>query len=223
MGWVHRAKNQAGIDGENEMSFGATDIPTRDIDYFSNVLKDREVKLAAAKKQRETVLNDIRKANAAVDAGDQRARMELPGLNKQDVAAGRLILSIEKEVIEAKKRLDMAENQAATAAARRASADAVAVPRDKLFEVETPDGRRVRHRHHSLEALRKALQPGYSVVGQVFGMNADDTGGFVSSPGAPSMLKALLESQGDVLLELACRAWHHRLRQTDRGCSAREQ
>jgi hypothetical protein len=108
-------------------------------------IMSESVELAAAKKQRETVLNDIRKANAAVDAGDQRARMELPGLNKQDVAAGRLILSIEKEVIEAKKRLDMAENQAATAAARRASADAVAVPRDKLFEVETPDGRRVGH------------------------------------------------------------------------------
>jgi hypothetical protein len=38
------------------------------------------------------------------------------------------------------------------------------------------------------------------VAGQVFGANADDTGGIVSRPGAPSMLKALLESQGDELI-----------------------
>ena len=38
------------------------------------------------------------------------------------------------------------------------------------------------------------------MAGQVFWANADDTGGIVSSPGAPSMLKALLESQGDELI-----------------------
>jgi hypothetical protein len=94
----------------------------------------------------------------------------------------------------------MAEEQAATAASKRASADAGAVLQDRLFEVVCPDGRKVRHRHHSLEALRKALQPGYVAVGQVFGANEDDTGGIVSRPGAPSMLKALLESQGDELI-----------------------
>jgi hypothetical protein len=170
------------------MNFGATDIPTRGVDYFSEVLKGHEVKLANAKKQRETILLDIKRANAAVDMGDQRARLELNGLNKQNVAAGRLVLSFEAKVAESRKRLAMATNQVAVAAAKRASADEAALVRDKLFEVVCPDGRKVRHRHHSLEALRKALQPGYSVVGQVFGMNADDTGGFVSSPGAPSMV-----------------------------------
>jgi hypothetical protein len=193
--------HDCGMIGENEMTFGATDIPTRAVAYFRDVLKDHEAKLVNAKKQREAVLFDIRKANAAVDMGDQRARLELNGLNKQDVAAGRLILSIEAETAEARKRLKMAEVQSATAAARRASADDAVLVRDKLFEVATPDGRKVRHRHHSLEALQKALQPGYSITGQVFGMNADDTGGFVSRPGAPSMMKALLESQGHVLLE----------------------
>ena len=63
---------------------GATDIPTRGVDDFRKTLQDREEKLANAKKQRDTILNDIRKACAAVDAGDQKARFELVGLNKQN-------------------------------------------------------------------------------------------------------------------------------------------
>ena len=182
------------------MAFGAVDIPARSVDDFRQTLRICEMRLANAKKQRDVILNDIRKASAAVDAGDQRARLELGGLNKSNVAAGRLIVSIEREVAEAKKRLSMAENQAATAAAKRASIDAAAVPRDKLFEVAAPDGRKLRHRHYSLEALRKELQPGYVAVGQVFGHAEDGTGGFVSVPGAPSMLKALLEANGDDLI-----------------------
>jgi hypothetical protein len=157
------------------MAFGAIDVPTRDLDYFRKALRDRESKLANAKKQRDTILNDIRKASERVDMGNQTARFELTGLNKQNVAAGRLILSLEADVEVSKKRLAMAENQAATAASKRASMDAPAVPGDKLYEVVCPDGvRKVRHRHHSLEALRKALQPGYSIAGEVFGANADD-------------------------------------------------
>jgi hypothetical protein len=129
-----------------------------------------------------------------------RARLELNTLHKSDAAAGRLILSLEAQVAGARKRVALAETQVATAASKRAIADEAAVPHNKLFETVCPDGRRVRHRHHSLEALQKALQPGYSVVGQVFGANEDDTGGIVSRPGAPSIMKALLESQGDELV-----------------------
>jgi hypothetical protein len=75
------------------------------------------------------------------------------------------------------------------------------VLRDKWFAVSCPDGRAVRHRHSSMGALQKELQPGYRAIGQVFGHAEDGTGGFVSTPGAPSMLKALLESEGDVLME----------------------
>jgi hypothetical protein len=74
------------------MTFGATDIPTRGVDDFRETLRVREAELVNTKKQRDTILLDIRKANAAVDAGDQRARLELNGLNKSNVAAGRLIL-----------------------------------------------------------------------------------------------------------------------------------
>ena len=68
------------------------------------------------------------------------------------------------------------------------------------FTRPCPDGRKVRHRGASLESMQRVLQPGYRAIGQVFGANEDGTGGFISQPGAPSMLKALLESEGDELL-----------------------
>jgi hypothetical protein len=64
------------------MTLGAIDIPNRTVDDFRAKLKDREAALAAAKKQRDTVLLDLRKANEAVDARDQKARLRLPALNK---------------------------------------------------------------------------------------------------------------------------------------------
>jgi hypothetical protein len=94
----------------------------------------------------------------------------------------------------------MARNQAAVVEAKQASVDAAAVPRDKLFETMCPDGRRVRHRHHSLEALRKELQPGYSVVGQVHGASDDGLGGFVADTNS-NMMKALLDAYGSELIE----------------------
>ncbi len=48
---------------------GAIDIPARGVDDFRKTLHDREAKLAAAKVQRDEVEANIRKANAAIDAG----------------------------------------------------------------------------------------------------------------------------------------------------------
>jgi hypothetical protein len=162
------------------------------------ILNELEAELAEAKVRRDKILLDLRKASAAIDAGDKRARFTQGALNKDEVAAGRLILSIERQVVEAKKRIVMADAQAAAVALKRAQSDAA--PRDKWFAVSTPDGRDVRHRHSSMEALQKELQPGYRAIGRVFGHNEDGTGGFVSTPSSPSMLKALLESDGDVLM-----------------------
>ena len=185
------------------MAFGATDIPPRGVDDFRETLQVREVKLANAKKQRDVILIDIRKAQAAADMGDQRARFELAGLNKQDLAAGRLILSLEAEVAQSRKRLAMAETQAAmaaaTAAAKRASADAGTVPNVRLFEVVCPDGRKVRHRHESAGALQKVLTPGYRVVAEVFGAGIDDEGGMIE-PIGQSAMKTLLAAHGDELV-----------------------
>jgi hypothetical protein len=181
------------------MAFGATDIPTRGVDDFRETLRVREVKLANAKKQRDVILIDIRNAQAAADMGDQRARFELAGLNKQDLAAGRLVLSLEAEVAQSRKRVAMAETQAATAAAKRASADAGTVPNVRLFEVVCPGGRKVRHRHESAGALQKVLQPGYRVVAEVFGAGIDDEGGMIE-PIGQSTMKTLLAAHGDELV-----------------------
>jgi hypothetical protein len=189
---------------------GAVDIPNRGIDDFREALKVREAKLAAAKKQRDVILNDIRLANAAVDSGDKQARLQLGMLNKSNIEVGRLILSIQREVSESRGQLSLAQNQAAAAAAKRAEATADVAAPDKLFEVVCPDGvRKVRHRAASFEGLRKKLQPGYSIVGQVFGANADDTGGFAASIGSDgkksNMMDGLLQAHGDVLLEWLAR------------------
>jgi multidrug resistance efflux pump len=72
---------------------GAVDIPSRGVDDFRASLKDLEVKLAEAKARRDKILLDIRKASAAIDAGDKKARFAQGALNKDDAAAGRLVLS----------------------------------------------------------------------------------------------------------------------------------
>jgi hypothetical protein len=89
---------------------GSTDIPTRGVDDFRETLRVREEKLVNARKQRDVILNDIRKASDAADMGDQKARFALTGLNKQDAAVGRLILSLEAEVAQSRERVEMAEN-----------------------------------------------------------------------------------------------------------------
>jgi hypothetical protein len=80
-----------------------------------------------------------------------------------------------------------------------ASVDAVAVMGDRLFEVETPDGRRVRHRYASADGLQKMLQPGYKVVAQVFGAGIDGKDGLVE-PIGQSTMKTLLAAHGDELI-----------------------
>jgi hypothetical protein len=169
------------------------------IDDRHRLLSAYEARLAEARARRDKILVDIRKAQAAVDKGDQRARFEQGGLNKEDAAAGRLILSLEAQIAEARKRLGMAEVQAATVASKRAIADEGAVPHDRLFEVATPDGRVVRHRHASAGALQKVLQPGYRVVAEVFGAGIDGKGGMFE-PLGQSAMKALLAAHGDELV-----------------------
>jgi hypothetical protein len=180
------------------------DITTRSpVDVRRETLAFHEEKLAAAKKQRDVVLIDKRVASARVDKGDQKARAEVARLGKQDLELGRLVVSLERQVRESKKWLSFAEDQAAGAAAWQASADAAAVPADKWFEVATPDGRKVRHRGASFEFLQKALQPGYRIVGQVFGADENGTGGFISQPG---FLTAILQAyEGELVEWLASR------------------
>jgi septal ring factor EnvC (AmiA/AmiB activator) len=160
------------------------------------ILHELEAELTEVKARRDKILVDISKANDA-SVRDQRARMELPALNKQDAETGRLIRSIERQIVEARKRIAMAEDHAAVGRAKRASVEAVMG--DRLFEVETPDGRRVRHRYSSADGLQKMLQPNYRVVAEVFGAGIDGKGGMVEALGHSTM-KTLLSVHGDELL-----------------------
>jgi hypothetical protein len=166
------------------------------------VLNELEAELVEYRARRDAVLADIKRANDA-SVRDQQARLSLPALNKQDAETGRLIRSIEHHVSEARKRVAMAANHAAGAAAKQASVEAAALPRHKVFETACPDGRLVRHRHHSLEALQKELQPGYHVVSEIFGASEDNTGGFAASIGSDAklnMMDGLLQAHGNTLL-----------------------
>jgi hypothetical protein len=157
------------------------------------VLNELEAELAEVRARRDRILADVGKANDA-SVRDQRARLKLPGLNKEEVATGRLIRSIEMQITEARKRVAMVEAHAAAAKA----ANAPALVRDKLFEIICPDGRKVRHRGASQEDVRRRLQIGYTMVGQVFGADDAGNGGFIPRPG---FLTAMLEAYESELLE----------------------
>ena len=160
------------------------------------ILDELEAELVAVKARRDKISADIGKAEAAAEKGDKRALFVLGSLNKEGEAQGRLVLSIERQIAEAKKRLVMMANQAA--AMRAASPDDTSYARDKLFEVVCPDGRRVRHRGASQEDVRRRLQFGYALVGQVHGADADGIGGFVPRSG---FLTAVLEAYEGELIE----------------------
>jgi hypothetical protein len=114
---------------------------------------------ATAKKQRDVILIDIRKASAAADTGDQRAGATLLALARVDAAAGRLVSSVEASVVAAENRLAMAMNQVAVIEAK---SHAMAPPCDgdavRWFEVRTPDGRVIRHRVVARGAAWSAAQ-----------------------------------------------------------------
>jgi hypothetical protein len=153
------------------------------------VLNELEAELADTKARRDKILVDIARANER-SVRDQRERMKLPGLNKQEIAAGRLIVSIQHQVSEARKRVAMV-HAAEAGRARAAELDNAALVRNKLYEVTCPDGRKVRHRGASQEDVQRRLQAGYSVAGQVHGADADGNGGFIPRPG---FLTAMLEA-----------------------------
>ena len=187
------------------MKIEAIDLPARGVEDLRKVLSGLEVKLADAKAQRDKILLDIRKASAAVDKGDQRARFAQGGLNKEDAAAGRLILSLERQIAEARKRLAMAETQAATVEAKRHAAAAISATGRPGGSRPQPDGRVVRHRAASLAALQGALLKGYTVTAGTFGASALGFGGVAAQIGSdvPSIMAGLWgcawQGAGDVV------------------------
>jgi hypothetical protein len=132
-------------------------------------VNDLEAALADAKVRRDKISVDIRKASDAAFAGDKRQLFALTGkggLNQQEAAAGRLILSIEKRLGEARKHVRMAEAQAAAAAEAKAglATDNGAARRLVQLEIRAPDGRVLRQWHKlSVMTRRSRLWPVPSV------------------------------------------------------------
>jgi hypothetical protein len=105
-----------------------------------------------------------------------------------------LIQSLERQIADVKKQLDLARAQSACVASRVAAAQSSAAEHTRWFEVLCPGGRVVRHKHASLESIRAALEPGYSVRSELFGVGDDGTGGFQVACGQrANLLKALAE------------------------------
>jgi hypothetical protein len=161
-----------------------------------HVVADLEAALADAKARRDQILVDLGKVSIAIDKGDHRARFVQANLNKQEVAAGRLVNSIAKQVEMARKHVEMADNQAAAVAEKAAAAAGAPVGRLVQLEISAPDGRTLMQWHKSIDAARKVLQHGYEITGEVI------SSGVVSpvGNGARPFMKALLDLQGDTLL-----------------------
>ena len=163
------------------------------------VLHELEAELATTKARRDKILADIAVANDA-SFRDQRARMALPRLNKEEAETGRLMRSIEMQIVQAKKRLAMVQAAQDNAARARAPMPAMDGP-ERLFLVKTPNNGQIRHKAQSVEQLRARLLPGYTIHGEIFGANDAGAGGVVAAiePTGPSIMAGLLAAFGGEL------------------------
>jgi hypothetical protein len=181
------------------MTFGAVDIQTHGVQYARKVLDDLESKLAAIIDRRDKIIIETARASAKASAiggiGDQSARISLGPLNKQAASCDSEIALIRIEISHANRRLELAEAHDASVKAKQA-AERGETGRLVQLEISCPDGRVIRQFHKSIEAAQKALQPGYTVTGEVI------ASGVVSpiGPNTRSFMKALLESHGDELV-----------------------
>jgi septal ring factor EnvC (AmiA/AmiB activator) len=180
------------------MTFAATDIPTSYVQREREALAGLESKLSDALDRRGKTIHEISRACAEAEtaAGVNSARNSLGPLNKRARAIDSEIALIRINISEARRHLELAEAHAATAEARRAT-DRGETGRLVQLEISTPDGRVIRQFHKSVDAARKALQPGYTVTGEVIGGNIVSPIG----PGARSFMTSLLDASGGELLE----------------------
>jgi hypothetical protein len=135
-------------------------------------------------------LNEIRRISTVAEMTKcNKSIGALSPLNLAEEADARLIRSIEGQIKDIKRQLDLARGQAAVIASRAAAA----VPgpeKNRWFIVVTPNGREVKHKHHSGAALQAELLPGYCVAAEVY--NADDSGNY-GSPVAVGQRAAILQ------------------------------
>jgi hypothetical protein len=99
-------------------------------------------------------------------------------------------------ISQARRQLEWAEAYAENVKTRQAADRGGETGRLVQLEISTPDGRVIRQFHKSVDAARKALQPGYTVTGEVIGGNIVSPIG----PGARSFMTSLLDASGGELL-----------------------
>jgi uncharacterized coiled-coil protein SlyX len=165
------------------------------IEFHEKHLSNLGVELEKARSRRLDTLQEIHHVSARAElTRDNKAVNALGPLNKSEEADARLIQSLERQIADVKKQLDLARAQSACVASRVAAAQSSAAEHTRWFEVLCPGGRVVRHKHASLESIRAALEPGYSVRSELFGVGDDGTGGFQVACGQrANLLKALAE------------------------------
>jgi hypothetical protein len=88
-------------------------------------------------------------------------------------ADARLIRSIEGQIKDVKRQLDLARAQSAGHAAAVARSQP-SPEKNRWYIVAGPDGKDVKHRHYNSGALQKELLPGYCVTAELW--NCDDAG-----------------------------------------------
>jgi septal ring factor EnvC (AmiA/AmiB activator) len=173
-------------------------VATSDIQRAREALAGLESRLSDALDRRGKTVDKISRACAEAETarGINSARNSLGPLNKRAGAIDSEIALLRINISHARRRVELVEAHAESVKAKQAT-DRGETGRLVQLEIRAPDGRVIRQFHRSVDAARKALQPGYEVTGEVIGSGVVSPVG----PGARSFMKALLESQGDVLME----------------------
>ena len=167
------------------------------IESLEKELSDLGVMREEAGARRQKVFAELRQLSIRAEAGDRRAIADQAPLNKLADDESRLIVRIDREMKDVKRRLDLCRGQAAAIASRAAAAEASTLEHSRWFEVNTPSGRVVRHRHASLESIRAALEPGYTVRSELFGCDEEGNGGFQVAVGQRKQLLAALNAMSE--------------------------
>jgi hypothetical protein len=156
-------------------------------------LSDLGVMREEAAARRLKVFADLRQLSVLAEAGDRKAVAEQGPLNKSAEDESRLIVRIDREMKDVKRRLDLARVQSACAASCAARL-LPSAEHTRWFSIQTPTGQIVKHKHASAAALRASLLPGYTVRSEIFGCDENGEGGFEVMAGQRAqLLKALSE------------------------------
>ncbi len=153
------------------------------IETLEKELSDLGVAREKAAARRQGIFGELRQLSIKAEAGDRKALYAQGPLNTDVEDLTREIIRIDREIKDTKRSIDLCRGQAAVIASRAAASQSSAAEHARWFEVNCPGGRVVRHKHASLESIRAALEPGYSVRSELFGTDDEGNGGFAIAIG----------------------------------------